>query len=100
VPDKVVPVVPFFAYVALILGGAARTWGPVVGSVILWTLLDLTQGIIRQAQQNDYIPESFMDANQVGNVPFIMVGVVLVLLMIFRPQGLFGDRREIALEER
>jgi neutral amino acid transport system permease protein len=100
VPDNFVPVVTFFAYVALILGGAARTWGPVVGSVILWTLLDLTQGIIRQAQQNDYIPESFMDANQVGNVPFIMVGVVLVLLMIFRPQGLFGDRREIALEER
>jgi ABC-type branched-subunit amino acid transport system permease subunit len=29
-----------------------------------------------------------------------MVGVILVLLMIFRPQGLFGDRREIALQDR
>jgi neutral amino acid transport system permease protein len=100
VPDNFVPVVTFFAYVALILGGAARTWGPVVGSVILWTLLDFTQGVVRQAQANDYIPESFMNANQVGNVPFIMVGVILVLLMIFRPQGLFGDRREIALQDR
>src|SRR5918994_5627599 len=100
VPDNFVPVVTFFAYVALILGGAARTWGPVVGSVILWTLLDLTQGTIRSAQSEGYIPESLMTPNQVGNVPFVVAGILLFCLMIFRPQGIFGDRNEIALQDR
>ena len=30
----------------------------------------------------------------------LRVGIALMLLMIFRPQGLFGDRREIQLEAR
>jgi neutral amino acid transport system permease protein len=30
----------------------------------------------------------------------MLVGVVLMLLMIFRPQGIFGDRKEIALDAR
>ena len=30
----------------------------------------------------------------------MLVGLRLMLLMIFRPQGIFGDRREIALDAR
>jgi branched-chain amino acid transport system permease protein len=30
----------------------------------------------------------------------MLVGLLLMLLMIFRPQGIFGDRREIALDAR
>jgi branched-chain amino acid transport system permease protein len=41
-----------------------------------------------------------MDANQAGNVRFMLVGLGLMLLLIFRPQGLFGDKREIALQDR
>jgi neutral amino acid transport system permease protein len=46
------------------------------------------------------IPSWLMDSNQAGNVRFILVGVGLMLLLIFRPQGIFGDRREIALQDR
>jgi ABC-type branched-subunit amino acid transport system permease subunit len=28
------------------------------------------------------------------------VGLALMLLMIYRPQGIFGDRKEIALDAR
>jgi ABC-type branched-subunit amino acid transport system permease subunit len=28
----------------------------------------------------------------------MLVGLGLVLLMVYRPQGVFGDRRELALE--
>ena len=41
-----------------------------------------------------------LDANQAGNVRFVLVGLGLMLLLIFRPQGIFGDRREIALQDR
>jgi branched-chain amino acid transport system permease protein len=30
----------------------------------------------------------------------MLVGVALMLLMIFRPQGIFGDKREIAINAR
>jgi branched-chain amino acid transport system permease protein len=100
VPGSFSPIPTFYAYAALILGGLGRTWGPVVGSMIFWGLLSLTSGLINQAVANDYIPSSIMDSNQAGNVRFILVGLGLMLLLIFRPQGIFGDKREIALQDR
>jgi branched-chain amino acid transport system permease protein len=38
-----------------------------------------------------------MTGDQIGTVRFVLVGVALVLLMIYRPQGIFGDRKEMAL---
>jgi branched-chain amino acid transport system permease protein len=40
-----------------------------------------------------------MDDIQAGNVRFMLVGLGLILLLIFRPQGILGDRREIALQD-
>jgi branched-chain amino acid transport system permease protein len=39
-----------------------------------------------------------MDGVQVGQVRFMLVGLGLALLMVFRPQGLFGNKQEMALE--
>ena len=41
-----------------------------------------------------------MDPNQASVMRFILVGLGLMLLMIFRPQGIFGDRRELAIDAR
>jgi neutral amino acid transport system permease protein len=30
----------------------------------------------------------------------MLVGLALLLLLVFRPQGIFGDRKEIALDAR
>jgi branched-chain amino acid transport system permease protein len=99
-PDNYGTATTFFAYVALILGGTARIWGPVVGSVIFWALMALTENLLRQAVENNKIPDSIMDGVQVGQVRFMLVGLGLVLLLVFRPQGIFGDKREIELAVR
>lgn len=99
-PDLYGTELTFFAYTVLILGGAARVFGPVVGAMIFWALLSLSDNLLRQAIAQDYIPTWLMEANQVGQVRFMLVGLVLMLLLIFRPQGIFGDRREIALDAR
>jgi branched-chain amino acid transport system permease protein len=99
-PDSYSTAVTFFAYTALILGGTATTWGPVVGSMIFWTLLAFTDSFLREAIDNDVIPESVMSGVQVGQVRFMLVGIGLVLLMVFRPQGIFGDKNELVLDER
>lgn len=91
----------FFVYTILLLGGAARVFGPVVGASIFWVLLSLTQGIVSGAWTAGVVPHWLMQQSyQVGVVRFIMVGVGLMLLMIFRPQGIFGDRKELALDGR
>jgi branched-chain amino acid transport system permease protein len=41
-----------------------------------------------------------MDSNDVGAVRFMLVGVALLLLLVYRPQGILGDRKEIALDAR
>ena len=41
-----------------------------------------------------------MDGTQTGQVRVMLVGLALMLLPIFRPQGIFGDKREIALDAR
>ena len=90
----------FFAYTVLILGGAARVAGPVVGAMIFWVVLSLTDNILNEAIDAGYISSSVINNTQVGQFRFMLVGLLLMLLMIFRPQGIFGDRREIALDAR
>jgi neutral amino acid transport system permease protein len=97
-PDTYSPPVTFFIFTALILGGAATVIGPIVGSMIFWALLAATNSALRQAVRAGYIPNWLMDGVQVGQVRFMLVGLGLMLLMIYRPQGIFGDRRELALE--
>ena len=37
-----------------------------------------------------------MSSVQAGQTRFIIVGIVLMLLVIFRPQGIFGNKKELA----
>jgi branched-chain amino acid transport system permease protein len=41
-----------------------------------------------------------MTSQQASLMRFIFLGLGLMLLMIFRPQGIFGDRRELAIDAR
>ena len=97
-PDGFVPDVTFFAYTILLLGGAARVLGPVAGTIIFWFLLTFFGEFLNQAIGAGWLP--FLQQTDVAAIRFILVGLGLMLLMILRPQGIFGDRRELALDGR
>jgi branched-chain amino acid transport system permease protein len=90
----------FFAYAILILGGAARVFGPVLGAVIFWALIQGSDVILRSLIDVGFPVVSLMTGSQAAIVRFILVGLGLMLLMIFRPQGILGDRKELALDAR
>ncbi len=94
--------VTFFAYTVLLIGGAARVFGPVVGSIIFWFLISALGIFFSQATSgaDPLIPASIMTQTQASLMRFIFLGLGLMLLMIFRPQGIFGDRRELAIDAR
>ena len=92
----------FFAYTVLLIGGAARVLGPVAGSIIFWFLITGLGTFFSQATRgaDPLIPASIMDSQQASLMRFIFLGLALMLLMIFRPQGIFGDRKELAIDAR
>ena len=99
-PDNYGTALTFFAYTVLILGGAARILSPIIGAMIFWFLIVFIEQVLRQAVSAGYIPEWLIGVNQVGQVRFMLMGLGLMLLMIFRPQGIFGDKKELALDAK
>lgn len=98
-PRAVVPAnyqtsLTFFVYAILLLGGAATILGPVIGSMIFWVLLSFFSGFVARAVEAGWLP--FMSQVQAGQLRFILVGVAIMLIVIFRPQGIFGNKKELA----
>jgi branched-chain amino acid transport system permease protein len=86
VPDEFVPVVTFVGYACLILGGLANYWGVAVGAAILWTVLEGLRFL-----------ELPLSETRIAALRFMLLGLVLIGLMAFRPQGMFGKREEMVL---
>ncbi|WP_312178859.1 branched-chain amino acid ABC transporter permease [Arthrobacter sp.] len=84
----------FFLYTALLLGGMSTVLGPVIGAMIFWAVLSLTQGLLYGAIESGFI--TFLTTTQAGQLRYILVGVALMLLMIFRPQGVLGNKKELS----
>ncbi|MBF4160669.1 branched-chain amino acid ABC transporter permease [Nocardioides acrostichi] len=82
--------ITFFAYTALLIGGAASIFGPVLGTVIFYS----ARILIREAART-YVPNSILSDNQAQAFSFVVVGVILMLIVIFRPQGILGNKREL-----
>jgi len=94
VPSNYQTSLTFFIYAILLLGGAATVFGPIIGSVIFWVLLSFFSGFIARAVEVGWLP--FLSNIQAGQLRFILVGVAIMLIVIFRPQGIFGNKKELA----
>lgn len=97
-PDQFLPIVTFFVYAVLILGGPASVPGPIVGAMLFWFLVSGFDSLMRQLGAGGYVPAWLGATEAVGAIRFSLVGLGLMLLMIFRPQGIFGKRREMRLD--
>jgi branched-chain amino acid transport system permease protein len=90
--------VTFFAYTILILGGAATKLGPLVGTIIFWFTLSTIESFLRQANREGWLPGFLEGSESIGAFTLVLVGLALALLIVFRPQGIFGNRNEIRLQ--
>jgi branched-chain amino acid transport system permease protein len=88
-PANFDPVLTAYGYVIVILGGLGSYLGVVVGSFFLIFMLEATR----------YLELPLSDA-RVAALRFMIVGAVLMALVVFRPQGLFGKREELSLRAR
>ena len=68
-------------------------FGPVLGSIIFWAVL--SPGEARPCAT--CVPTTILRSEQIEQFGWIIVGVALMLLIIFRPQGILGDKKELAI---
>jgi neutral amino acid transport system permease protein len=92
-PGVYVTSLTFFVYTALLLGGAATVFGPLIGSLIFWVLQTVLGNVLPALVQAGYLP--FMSSIQAQTLRFILVGIALMLIVIFRPQGILGNKKEL-----
>jgi branched-chain amino acid transport system permease protein len=92
-PGVYVTSLTFFVWTALLLGGAATVFGPVLGAVIFWVLQAFLSNVLPQLVSSGILP--FISSIQASTIRFILVGVGLMLLVIYRPQGILGDKKEL-----
>ncbi len=88
-PQNFDPILTAYGFVIVILGGLGSYLGVMVGSFVLVFLLEATR----------YLDLPLSDA-RVAALRFMIVGLVLMALVVFRPQGLFGKREELLLRAR
>lgn len=92
------PVVTFFLYTLLVLGGAGRVFGPILGSVLFWFIVVGFDALLRSMIANGVLP--FLESGDIGAIRLSVVGLGLLLLMVYRPQGILGRREEMVLDAR
>jgi branched-chain amino acid transport system permease protein len=93
-PNSFEPKITFFLYVIVIIGGAGTIIGPVFGAVIFQFLFFFFDSFMSSAQQAGWFGE-VLDATDAAQVKLVLVGVGLMTLMAFRPQGIFGNKEEM-----
>lgn len=91
-PGVYVTSITFFIWTSLLLGGAATVFGPVIGAAIFWVLQAFLSNILPELALAGILPVS---GTQAATLRFVLVGIGLMLLVIYRPQGIFGDKREL-----
>jgi len=90
-PTEFEPLFTFFAWVIVLLGGTARLGGVPVGAVIFAVIFAGTRFL-------EFWPLSLLDDGDRAAVRLIVVGLILIGLMAFRPQGIFGKKEELLLD--
>ncbi len=81
-PDQFKPQLTFDAWTIVILGGAGHPLSPLLGSTLFWGYESLSRFLF---------PSQWSDA-RLEALRLIIIGVGLIALMRWRPQGILGDR--------
>ena len=88
-PDNFKSDLTFNVWILMVLGGAGSNPGVVVGAVVFWVYTAVTRDLGKVLPM---IPSAQIDAFRM-----VIIGLLLIGLMVWRPQGLLGDRDELTL---
>ncbi len=83
------PLLTFNAWIIVVLGGSGNNAGTLLGAIIFWTYDSLTRFAFAKIE--------FINAAQSGALRVMIIGLILIILMVWRPQGILGKKEELTL---
>lgn len=83
VPDQFLPLVTFYVWMAMVLGGVGSLRGALAGAAVLVLILEGTRFV------RDFVPTVL--AVEMASVRLALVGLLLMVFVLYRPQGAFGN---------
>lgn len=88
-PDNFQPQLTFDTWIMVIIGGSGNNIGTILGAVIFFAYDALTR---------EFLPKIVpLDEARLGAFRIMFIGVILMVLMIWRPQGILGNKEELTL---
>lgn len=83
-PRNFLPIETFYAWIAVVLGGSGNNKGTILGAIILWSFFSGTR----------FLP---FNQTQMGALRILFIGLLLMVIMMFKPEGLLGRKEELTL---
>ncbi|MEP1208672.1 MAG: branched-chain amino acid ABC transporter permease [Rhizobiaceae bacterium] len=92
-PQDVLPILTFQIWAMLIVGGAGNNRGAVAGAFLIWAAWTASGwGLSRFAPLEMQL--------YTGSIQFILIGLVIVGMLLWRPQGLFPEKLVVSQSGR
>ena len=92
-PQDVLPTLTFQIWAMLIVGGAGNNRGAIAGAFLIWAAWTASGWALSRfapAEAQLYT----------GSIQFILIGLVIVGMLLWRPQGLFAERLTVSQSGR
>jgi len=99
------PLVTFNAWTIVVIGGAASNPGTLIGATIFWAYDSITRFALPQLVKFlDQVFKGvgiadFVDDARLGAFRIMIIGLILMVLMVLRPQGILGNKNELSLNK-
>ena len=92
-PIDFLPIFTFQVFVMLIVGGSGNNLGALLGGLVVWGLWSASGALIA-----GLLPSALQAPAAAARI--VIIGLVLVLMLLFRPSGILPERRIVSREAR
>jgi branched-chain amino acid transport system permease protein len=88
-PEDFLPILTFQIWTMLILGGSGNNRGAIAGAFLVWAIWSLSGQLLREV-----LPAA--EQARGAALQVVLIGVMLAIVLLLRPRGLFGERATVS----
>ena len=88
-PDGFISLLTFQAWIIVVLGGSGNNVGTLLGALIFWAYDAATRFLLPAVIH--------LDDARLGAFRVMVIGLLMIVLMMWRPQGILGKKDELSL---
>jgi branched-chain amino acid transport system permease protein len=85
-PDNYLPTLTFQIWAMLMVGGSGSNRGAILGAIVVWAIWVGSGSLTAAVVPGDWQARA-------ASLQIVAIGVMLCLILLWRPQGFFGPRR-------